>query len=151
MKIKIGITILLLIVIIANSSFADGPYNYAQLWRSWSTVAQEAYISGVIDGISKAFFITMTTVAPEKFVKTPEPPEVIKARDKLFVRFTRDQIRDVITYIYKDPANSFISTLDMFLLARDKIEGKDIDQAIMKDRKNAIDTYQLNEEMHRRK
>ena len=66
MKIKIGITIHL-IVIIAKSSFADGPYNYAELWQTWSTVAREAYISGVIDGISKAFFLTMITVAPEKF------------------------------------------------------------------------------------
>lgn len=146
MKFKTGIAILLMLII-TKTVVAEGPYNYADLWRSWNVVAREAYISGVIEGISEAFIVTMTNVAPEKFVKTPVPAEVKKATDKLFVRYTRDQIRDVIADLYKDPANSFITTLDMFFLARDKIEGRNISKGLMEARKKAIDTHQLNEDM----
>jgi len=147
MKLKIGFAILLLLLAFTKTVLAGGPYNYSELWRSWNIVTREAYISGVVDGIAKAYFVTMTVVAPDKFSKTPQPTEVKKTTDKLFVRYTRDQIRDVITDLYKDPSNAFISTLDIFFLARDKIEGKDIVKGLMEARKRAIDNYQLNEEM----
>ena len=148
MKLKTSV-IFFIIFIIAITSGISGPYNYAELWRSWSIVAREAYISGVTDGIAEAYFVTMGTVAPEKIFKTPVPADVKEVRDKLFVRYTRDQIRDVITDLYKDPANSFITTLDMFFLARDKIEGKDIGKGLMEARKKAMDNYQLNKDMRR--
>jgi len=131
------ITIFFLVVSLKTAVAAD-PYNYSELWRSWGIVGREAYISGVVDGIAEAYFVTLTTVAPNKFPKTPEPIEITKAREKLFVRYTRDQIRDVITDLYKDPANAFIRTLDMYFLARDKIEGKDIAKGITDARKKAM-------------
>ena len=149
MKLKTGVTILLM-YIFAETAVAAEPYNYAELWRSWNIVAREAYISGVVDGIAEAFIVTMTTVAPDKVAKTPVPAEVKKTTDKLFVRYTREQIRDVITDLYKDPANGFINTLNMFFLARDKIEGKDIEKGLMEARKKTMDTHQLNEDMQRR-
>lgn len=109
MKLKIGF-VFLLIFIIAKTAIAAEPYNYAELWQSWNIVTREAYISGVADGISEAFTVTMTTVAPDKFAKNPVPAEVKRAMDILFVRYTRDQLRDVITDLYKDPANVFINT-----------------------------------------
>jgi len=149
MKLKTGIAIFLLFLF-AKTALAAEPYNYAELWRSWTIVAREAYITGVVDGIAEAYIVTITTVAPDKFLKTPAPTEVKKTTDKLFVRYTRDQIRDVMTDLYKDPANAFISTLDMFFLSRDKIEGKDVGKGLMEARKKAIDTHQLNESMRGR-
>lgn len=146
MNLKTCIAIFL-IFIITKTAVAAEPYNYAELWKSWNIAAREAYISGVCDGIAKAFFVTMTTVAPDKFAITPTPAEVKEITDKLFVRYTRDQIRDVITDMYNDPANGFIETLDMFFLARDKIEGKDIGKGLMEARKKAMDTHQFNEDM----
>ena len=143
---KSGIIIFFLLILMKTALAAD-PYNYAGLCRSWDIVAREAYISGVVDGIAEAYIVTLTTVVPNSFSKGPESPEVKKAREKLFVRYTRDQIRDVITDLYKDPANAFISTLDMFFLARDKIEGKDTAKGIMDARKKAMDIHKLNEEM----
>lgn len=146
MRLKTGVAIFLMFIF-AKMALAAEPYNYAELWQSWNIVAREAYISGVVDGIAKAYFVTMTTVVPDKFAKTSPPAEVKKTTDKLFVRYTRDQIRDVITDLYKDPANAFIGTLDMFFLARDKIEGKDIGKDLMESRKKAMDIHQLNEDM----
>jgi len=143
---KSGIIIFFLLILMKTALAAD-PYNHAGLWRSWDIVAREAYICGVVDGIAEAYIVTLTTVVPNSFSKSPVSPEVKKAWEKLSVRYTRDQIRDVITDLYKDPANAFISTLDMFFLARDKIEGKDIAKGIMDARKRAMDIHKLNEEM----
>lgn len=149
MKLKTGVAIFFMFIV-AKTALATEPYNFAEQWRSWDVVTREAYISGVVDGIAEAFFVTITTVAPDKLPKSLVPAEVKKATDKLFVRSTRDQIGDVITDFYKDPANGFISTLDMFFLARDKIEGKDIAKGFMEARKKALDTHQLNEDMQRK-
>lgn len=130
-----------------KTAVAADPYNFAELWRCWNIAAREAYIIGVVDGITEAYFVTLRTVAPDKLQKSPMPAEVKKAAERLFVRYARDQIRDVITDLYKDPANAFISTLDMFFLARDKIEGKDIAKDIMGARKKAMYIHTLNEEM----
>lgn len=141
-----SVALLLLVFGMAPAS-ATEPFNSAALWHSWDNVARDAYIEGVVDGIAEAFITTMTTVAPKKLRNDPTPPEVKKVTDKLFVRHTRNQIQDVMTDIYKDPANSFISTLDVFFLARDKIEGRDIGKDTMEARKKAMERHELNEKM----
>lgn len=136
----------LLLMLLSTAAVAD-PYNYADLWKVWSTTAREAYIDGVTDGISEAYVLTMTTIAQDKLLKKPEPPRVAKLRERLFIRDTRGQICDVITDLYRDPANAFISSLDMFFLARDKIEGKDITKGLMEARKKAMENYRIEEKM----
>ena len=143
MKKQILVAILLMIII-SNIAYSQ-PYNYAKLWNSMNSFSRHIYIKGVVDGISEAYFFTISNVAPDKFAKTPEPLEVKKVREKLFVRYTQDQIPDVITSLYSDPANSYISMIDMFFLARDKIEGKSIEYKLMNARKSAMDSYKLNQ------
>jgi hypothetical protein len=149
MKLKTFIILLFAIILVKPVATAQA-YNYAELWRSWDISAREAYISGVFDGITEAYFVTMKNIAPNKLLKTPEPVEVKKIREKLFVQYTRDQMRDVITDLYKDPANAVISTLDMFFLARDKIEGKDIRIGLAEARKKAMDMHQLDKDKRRK-
>jgi hypothetical protein len=115
------------------------PYNYADLWRSWSIVTREAYISGMHDGIFRATSKTLRAVTPKQW------EEVRIIWEPLFLRNTRSQICNVITDLYNDPANAFIFTCDMVFLARDKIEGKDITEGIMDARKDAIETHSFME------
>lgn len=147
MKYCLGVFLLLLT---AKAALSAEPFNYAELWRSWNPITREAYITGAVDGIAEAYFTTMSAAAPDKTTRDPPPPEVRKATDKLFVRYTREQVGSVMTDLYKDPANAFISTLNIFFLARDKIEGKDIARGLMEARKSAIDTHRLNESMRNR-
>jgi hypothetical protein len=142
----LGIYFLLLSTYIAA---AADPYNYAANWKLWNIQTREAYIDGLVDGVAEAYRVTSTNMAADKLLKNPEPPELKKTRDRLFVRYTRDQVRDVITDLYKDPSNAFISTSEMFFLARDRIEGKDVSGAIMEARKQALDNHTLNEKMKR--
>jgi hypothetical protein len=51
---------------------------------------------------------------------------------------------DVITNLYKDPANSYVLFGDMVYIARDSLKGIDITDALLKARKHAIATYELN-------
>ncbi|MBI4455432.1 MAG: hypothetical protein HY644_05980 [Acidobacteria bacterium] len=139
-----------LLLLLATTAFSAEPFNYAELWRSWNPITREAYITGAVDGIAEAYFTTISAVAPDKITRDPLPPEVRKATDKLFVRYAREQIGSVMTDLYKDPANAFVSTLNMFFLARDKIEGKDIAKGLMEARKSALDTHRLNEKMRSR-
>lgn len=127
-----------------SSTATAAPYNYAHLWLSWNRFVQEVYIDGVTDGIAEAYVLTMQTVAQEKWLTTPEPPELANLREKLFVRDTRTKICDVISDLYKDPANSFIPPLKMFFLSRDKIEGKNISDGLMKARAASMKNYQIN-------
>jgi len=66
---------------LSETAFTADPYNYSELWRSWSVTTREAYIDGVVDGISEAFILTIVNVAREKLMKKPEPPEVKRTRD----------------------------------------------------------------------
>ena len=134
-------------VMLLSTTTIAAPYNYADLWKVWSTTAREAYIDGVTDGITEAYFLTMMTVAQNKILKNPESSEVTTVRERLFVRDTRGQISDVITDLYKDPANAFVASLDMFFLARDKIEGKDIVKGLMDAREKAMVNHRINEEL----
>ena len=129
----------LFILMSLSTAAVAAPYNYANLWMVWSATSREAYIDGVTDGIAEAYFLTTVT--------KPESPKLVKFREKLFVRDTRGQIADVITDLYKDPANAYIQSLKMFFIARDKIEGKDISMEIMEARKSAIENHKLNEKM----
>jgi hypothetical protein len=135
------------LLLLQTIAVAGDPYDHAARWRSWNIIAREAYIDGITDGIAEAYFFTMQNVAEDEAWKTSEPPQVTKVRERLFVRDTRNQICEVITDLYRDPANAYISTLDMFFLARDKIEGKDITKDTMEARKKAMETHRLNEQI----
>ncbi len=139
MKLKILIAVFL-ISILTKISFAAEPYNFANLWQAWSVAAREAYLDGMVDGIAEAYWVTRSNLAPNKTEK-----ETKVTTERLFVRYTRNQLREVISDLYKDPANSYITTSDMFFLARDKIEGKNIEKGIMEARSAAIENHRINE------
>lgn len=51
-------------------------------------------------------------------------------------------IREVMTNLYADPANTYIAWDRMLYLARDKLMGKDISQALIDARKDAQKQYE---------
>lgn len=140
------------VAILVNCSgiaHSASPYNYSALWLAWGETAQGAYIDGVVDATGRAFFTTLNAVAPDKALppKFSDDPEVHKVIDQLFVRDTSSLLQGVMTDLYKDPANSFIDTLDVFFLARDKIEGRDISKDIVEARRKAIVVHKFNKKM----
>ena len=124
----------------------DEPYNYAVFWRSWDAVAREAYIHGVVDGTGSTYFTAAQEwLGVSRLTSKPEPANVTKVRERVFLREVESQVPPVVTDLYRDPANAYIVLIDMVYVARDKLEGKNIDAPLTAARKRALELYRANQ------
>ncbi len=57
---------------------------------------------------------------------------------------------NVVTDLYKDPANSFIDATDMIFLAQDKLRGENIEDDLARKRKWAVELHNLIEESNKK-
>lgn len=63
------------------------------------------------------------------------PPNRQEAlRLETFTFYETDALRDVMTSLYSDPANTYISFGSMIYVARDKLSGKDVEPILRKAR-----------------
>ena len=123
----------------------DEPYNYAAHWRAWDAVAREAYIRGVVDATGSTYLLaSQEWLGISRLTAKPEPANVKKVREKVFLREVESQVPSVVTDLYRDPANAYIVLIDMVYVARDKLEGKNIDAAVATARKRAIEVHRFN-------
>ena len=140
-------TILLLVGIVSIAS-ADEPFDYAARWKAWDVYTRTAYMIGVDEGISTAFFTTIGNLTKE-----PSPKEQVLIMEilKFGSAIERKKIIEVMTDIYQDPANSYIETTKIFILAQEKIEGKDISKSLEDARRQAYDIYKLEQKRKQEK
>lgn len=108
-------------------SLSQTPYNYGKMWKSWSSQVQIAYIKGFIDGVINGIYKYHIY---EKYTnnegKLPELPK--KISEQLISMSELEGIHNVVSDLYKDPANSYIGLENIIYLARDKLRGKDIEK-----------------------
>lgn len=131
-------------------SQAQEPFNYAELWGSWGTVGHEAYLEGVVDGTFYAWTAAGEAwLGPGELYKSSDVEKIRIVREKIFVREQRPQIPAVMTDLYSDPANAYIALIDMVFIARDKLEGKDVERALDNARKRALETHRLRQQIKR--
>jgi hypothetical protein len=96
-------------------------FNHGREWNSWSNEFRSIYLAGFIDGGGSTFREVLTDLPPER----REPLRLQTA-----TLFEADAIRDVMTSLYSDPANTYIPYDSMVYIARDKLSGKDIEQTV---------------------
>ena len=130
------------------SCLAQEPYNYGKIWNSWSDYTRSIYIMGLKDGLQKHItFSFLTRLMMEErdiFNKCLRDTEVVKtemAGNKIlwdFIMFDDEAIRNVMTDLYKDPANTYISFYDMSGIAYRKINGDSIEPLLKELRKNIM-------------
>ena len=96
-------------------------FNYGQMWNTWNNFVRTVYLNGFVDGQSHTFF-QMSDDLSEKRRE--------ELRKVTFTFYDTDVLRDVISDLYKDPANSFITVNAMIYIARDKLDGKTIDERL---------------------
>lgn len=134
------------IVMTSNPVFSAEIQDYSKIWKTWGRDGQTAYIWGFIDGGT-----AVSLTAMEEYISLGKgAPKAIgvlldNTGKKTATLFDEDKLIDVISNLYKDPANSYILFGDMVYIARDSLSGKDVTKAILKARKNAIATHELNE------
>lgn len=132
--------ILWLLVGMVNIAVADEPFDYASRWNAWDVYTKTAYVIGVKEGISTAFF-TFTGNLTKK--TSPKEELLIMNILNLGSVIERKKIIEVMTDIYKDPANSYIETTQIFLFAQEKIKGQDISKSLENKRRQIYEFYKL--------
>ena len=93
-------------------------FDYGKQWKSWNEAARSAYIIGFVAGQDSTFVAVRQDLPP----KLREP-----LRLKTSTLYDENAIRDAMTSLYDDPANTYIRSNVMIYIARDKLAGKDIE------------------------
>lgn len=119
--------IILAFLATANISAQDELVNYGRDWNRWSNAARSIYLDGFIDGQSKTYFALRADLPPHR----QEP-----LRNETFTFYGNEALRDVMTSLYSDPANTYVSFGSMIYVARDKLSGKDVEPMLREARKS---------------
>jgi chlorite dismutase len=155
-KLSLSISILLLLLFISFSASSE-PYNYREVWNSWTDYQRYIYLWGFndareniwgdISNIIKEFeeseelsiYDIKKIIDLTNKIDLTEISANITDYEELNVTFDSPDlkvIRDVMTELYKDPANSYISFKSMVFFATDKLEGKSIESGLTEKRKS---------------
>ncbi len=130
------------------SCLAKEPHNYGKIWNSWSDYIRSIYIMGLKDGLQKQ--VTLPFIAQlkieekdvfDKFLKDSEVVKTEEKRNRIlwdFIMFDDEAIRNVMTDLYKDPANTYISFYDMGGIAYRKLKGESIELLLRELREEAL-------------
>jgi len=95
--------------------------NYGREWNAWSNGSRSIYLEGFVDGQSHTYLLLQNDLPTER----REP-----LRLQTFTFYESGALRDVMTSLYSDPANTYIAYDSMVYIARDKLGGKDIEVAL---------------------
>lgn len=130
------------------SSLDKEPYNYGKIWNSWSDYMRSIYIMGLKDGLQNQIYFSFIDrlIIEEKdvFNKFLKDSEVVKTekagKNTLwdFIMFDDEAIRNVMTDLCKDPANTYISFYDMVGIAYRKLKGESIESSLREAREKAL-------------
>jgi hypothetical protein len=107
-----------------QTSFCSSPpngqalFNFGHQWNAWSNSSRSIYLEGFVDGQSNTYLLLQNDLPKER----REPH-----RQQTFAFFDSDALRDVMTSLYSDPANTYIRYDSMVYIARDKLAGMDIE------------------------
>ena len=144
----IFIIVCVLLSFVEISCLTQERYNYGKIWNSWSDYMRSIYIMGLKDGLQKQ--ITLPFIAQLKIEETDvfdkylKDSEVVKTEEKGnrilwdFIMFDDEAIRNVMTDLYKDPANTYISFYDMVGIAYRKLKGESIESSLREARERAL-------------
>jgi len=138
------------------SNLAEKPFDYGEMWNSWSDYTRSIYIMGLKDGIqhqSTIHFIDQLLIEEKNvFDKYLKDSEVVEAEKKInrvlwdFLLLEDKSIRDVATDLYQDPANAYVSFYNMLGIAFRKIKGEDTESLLQKVREEELQIFKEKEE-----
>jgi hypothetical protein len=101
--------------------------NYGNEWNAWSNGPRSVYLEGFVDGQSHTYMLLQNDIPAER----REP-----LRLQTFTMYESGALRDVMTSLYSDPANTYVAYDSMVYIARDKLGGKDIEATLRNARQN---------------
>ncbi|GAH94936.1 unnamed protein product, partial [marine sediment metagenome] len=110
------------------SFLAEEPFNYGEFWNSISDREKTIFLVGMTEGISYSTSYYTTNLLGSLKTEEERTEELTKILDVLiFLPFSltsnREVIKNIISDLYKDPANAYISIFYMSYLAYRKLKG----------------------------
>jgi len=151
-KIILVCILLTTLLFIPSKPYAGERYNYGKIWKSWTNYTRYVFLWGFQEGINSAYFKSAKGWLEEReFFTKPETLKVKKVRESVFLFFDIESIRDVVTDLYQDPANTYIPFDKIVYIARDKLKGESIEEPLMKTRKETLNSYLLQEKLEQKR
>jgi hypothetical protein len=103
---------------------------------------RDTYLWGFMDGGNSSYTECANVwLKPGEWFKKPESERVKKVREKTAMFFPLESIRDVITDLYKEPANSYINFNKIVYIARNKLRGELIEDQLRDARRSALELH----------
>ena len=93
-------------------------FNHGREWASWTGHLRATYLEGFVSGQADTYLAMLNDVPANR-------RDALK--EQLFTFHPTDSISNVMTDLYRDPANAFIPYGAMVYIARDKLSGRDIE------------------------
>lgn len=149
MKCSFLVLFLLLFLFCPNVFAQDsGLPEYGKQWLSFSKFERTLYVNGYYDGIQEVQVISKVFVlgcdcSNTKDTAIDRLQRVFKERyDFIEKGFGYSAVADVVTDLYKDPANIYINFSFIIHVAADKLSGKDVSDTLVRLRKTVIDAHE---------
>ncbi len=118
----------LIVLGVAPTSAQDEQlFNYGKQWKSWPEISRSTYLMGFVNGQDSTYFALRGDLPPAR-------REALRLRTYTF--YDKDVLRDIMTSLYADPANTYVRYSSMVYIARDKLAGKDIEPVLRHAREN---------------
>ncbi|MDD5606839.1 MAG: hypothetical protein PHN37_03205 [Candidatus Pacebacteria bacterium] len=168
---KLLFFIIFLILILSTSLSASGQsYNYREVWNSWTDYQRYIYLWGFQDAreficydicdIIQEFLGSEQLSIYElvKIINLTNKIDLLEINanivdyEELNLSIDTDSpdlkaIRDVMTDLYKDPANTYISFEKMIFFAIDKLSGESIENRLEEERKSIKESEKKYQEL----
>jgi len=143
---------IIFIIVFCLLSFAvvsyliEEPPNFSKRWNSLSDYGKIAYLIGLGEGLGQGFLDCVNWLTPY----FPEEKEGEKIRAYIpivinkyfkyrnFISTNEEVVIQVISDLYKDPANVYINTPEMSFLAYRKLKGESIESSLRELREEAL-------------
>ena len=146
MKIK-TITILSAFIALTLSAYGISPPEHGKIWNELPYEAKRYYVLGVIHGGSYA----LDRAAPQWLPKEDYHSIYSENRtDKVQLVFSQtavklqsEQLIEGMDFLYSDPANVHIGHIEILYFARDRALGKNITESIQRERKKALEDWEI--------
>ncbi len=135
---KITIVSLIVLLTMPNMISAESRHDFGKFWKALDPYERRLYLEGHNHGMSNYY-----TEAIHIFDKDNDKSKTIKMTKLLLEYYIGDAnidmtvMCDVITDLYNDPANTYIEYFYMIPIAREKIQGKSIEDKLLQARRLA--------------
>jgi hypothetical protein len=97
------------------------PINFGLWWNSSTDANRLIYLGGFMDGQASTYQALVNSLAPNSRERL---------RKETFLFYDLPVLRDVMTDLYKDPANTYVGIAFMVYIARDKLGGEDVSKRL---------------------